>query len=186
MMMPGTRMREQPGEDRRRPGSSSWRDRRRSPRQHPSRRSGNSRWRHRWSRGRGRAPPRSRRRSSAVLIRVCPSAISPPNGSVQICVCGRRNRVIVLQDPVRQIRAAEHPGQTLPPPRLLGISQGFAERRRRAGSVRRLHDVSQRRHELLRPPFERGQVVGERRTEAVIGRRRRDRRCVQQRKGGWR
>ena len=47
-----------------------------------------------------------------------------------------------------------------------------------------LHDRLQRRHKLLLCRFERSEVVGQSGTEAVIGRRGRDRRRVQQGQGG--
>ena len=90
-----------------------------------------------------------------------------------------------VQDAVRQVEAVEQACQKrLALGLLLRVSKGFGRSRRRDGTVGRLHDRLQRRHKLLLCRFEWREVVGERGTDAVIGRRGRDRRCVQQRQGG--
>ena len=122
---------------------------------------------------------------SEALISVCPSAISPPNGSVQICVARQQEVGDRVQDAVRQVEAVEQTCQErLALSLLLRVGKGFGRTGRRDGTVGRLHDRLQRRHELLQRRLERREVVGERGAEAVIGRRGRDRRCVQQGQGG--
>src|SRR5208283_2885823 len=90
-----------------------------------------------------------------------------------------------VQDAVRQVEAVEQACQKcLALGLLLRVSKGFGRARRRDGPVGCLHDRLQRRHKLLLCRFERSEVVGQSGTEAVIGRRGRDRRRVQQGQGG--